>query len=149
MSELLLRHRAAGVRQVAFGDLFLADIRAYREQQLARVGMSALFPLWGRDTPTLAREVQRLGYRAVVTCVDTERLSPEFAGRDYDADFLADLPEGVDLCGENGEFHTFVWDGPVFRQPVRFTRGERVRREGRWEFCDLRGQGSEIRRDQG
>jgi uncharacterized protein (TIGR00290 family) len=137
MGEALARLRERGIETVAFGDLLLEDVRAYREAQLARAGMRALFPLWGRDTTRTAREIIARGFRAVLTCVDGEVLDERFAGRDYDARLLAELPAGVDPCGENGEFHTFVHDGPGFRSPVRFTRGEVVLRDGRFWYCDL------------
>jgi uncharacterized protein (TIGR00290 family) len=132
----LLSHRARGVTQVAFGDLFLADIRAYRERQLAALEMTARFPLWQRDTSVLAREFIALRFRAILVCVDPKRLDASFAGRSFDAELLADLPRDVDPCGENGEFHTFVTDGPIFNTPVQCTRGEVVTREG-FVFCDL------------
>jgi uncharacterized protein (TIGR00290 family) len=137
MGEALARLRERGIETVAFGDLRLEDVRAYREAQLARAGMRALFPLWDRDTARTAREIIARGFRAVLTCVDGEVLDERFAGRDYDARLLAELPAGVDPCGENGEFHTFVHDGPGFRSPVRFTRGEVVLRDGRFWYCDL------------
>ncbi len=133
----LARHAARGVRTIAFGDLYLADVRAYRERLVARHGLRALFPLWGEDTRRLARAFLAAGYRAVVVAVDTQHLDPTAAGREYDKRFLADLPAGVDPCGENGEFHTFVYDGPGFRRPVDFRRGEGVRRDGRFVFRDL------------
>jgi uncharacterized protein (TIGR00290 family) len=126
-----------GITSVAFGDIFLEDVRRYREENLAELGVEARFPLWGADTSELAREFTANGFRAAVTCVDTEQLPAEFAGRVYDEAFIADLPEGVDPCGENGEFHTFVYDGPVFREPVSFERGEPVMREDRFCFYDL------------
>lgn len=132
----LAMHRARGIRRVAFGDLFLADVRAYRERQLATVGMSGMFPVWGRDTTELAREFIGLGFRAVLVCVDAARLDASFAGRSFDRDLLRDLPAGIDPCGENGEFHTFVTDGPIFDTPVACTTGETVHRDG-YVFCDL------------
>jgi uncharacterized protein (TIGR00290 family) len=113
-----------GIGHMAFGDLFLEDIREYRERNLARAGLRAVLPLWGLDTRALAERFIELGYRALVASVDTQGLAASFAGRDYDAGFLADLPDGVDPCGENGEFHTFVHDGPLFSAPVAFTLGE-------------------------
>ena len=117
-----LRHRLPGLDTVVFGDLFLADIRAYRERMLARIGMRGLFPLWLRDTRMVAHQFVRLGYRAVLVCVDAE---------------LRDLPLGVDPCGENGEFHTFVYAGPGFRRDVRHERGAVVLRDQRFVYCDL------------
>jgi uncharacterized protein (TIGR00290 family) len=136
MKEALLGHFARGVRCVAFGDIFLEDLRAYREKNLSQVGMEALFPIWKRDTRELAREFVRLGFRAVTVCVDPRVLDASFAGRELDASFFADLPMGVDPCGENGEFHTFVFDGPIFRTPIAFRIGEVVTRDG-FCFCDL------------
>jgi len=137
MRSVLEKWVQRGVTGVAFGDLFLEDIRAYRERNLEQVGMAALFPLWGSDTAGLAHRFIDLGFRALVTCVDGEALSGEFVGRDYDEQFLRDLPESVDPCGENGEFHTFVYDGPLFPEPIDVLRGEVVLREKRFYFCDL------------
>ncbi|GAB4389174.1 MAG: ATPase [Thermodesulfovibrionales bacterium] len=137
MHEALLRHRRLGTARVAFGDIFLEDLRRYREENLRRAGMEAVFPIWGRKTPELARRFLALGFRAVVTCVDSEALDGSFAGREYDESFLSDLPPGVDPCGENGEFHSFVYDGPIFSEPVAVARGEVVVRDGRFHFCDL------------
>lgn len=132
-----LRARTPGFDTVVFGDLFLADIRAYRERMLERIGMRGLFPLWLRDTRALAHEFVRLGYRAVLVCVDAAQLAGEFAGREFDGDLLRDLPPEVDPCGENGEFHTFVYAGPGLREPVRHERGPVVVRDGRFVYCDL------------
>jgi uncharacterized protein (TIGR00290 family) len=132
-----LRSQHPGVRQLAFGDLFLADVRAYRERVLPPLGWEPLFPLWGQDTATLARQFVGAGYRALLTCVDTMQLGAEFAGRDFDADLLAELPPSVDPCGERGEFHTCVYAGPIFRQPLAIQAGTRVRRDDRFEYCDV------------
>ena len=129
--------RAGGIRHVAFGDLFLEDIRQYRLDSMRKMDMECVFPLWHRPTDKLAREFIALGFKAVLCCVDGQALAAEFAGREYDGALLHDLPTGVDPCGEHGEFHTFVYAGPVFRKPVAFTRGERVRRDDRFHFCDL------------
>jgi uncharacterized protein (TIGR00290 family) len=136
MKEALEEHFAVGVRRVAFGDIFLEDLRMYREQNLAQIGMQALFPIWKRDSRELARDFLRLGFQAITVCVDPRILDSSFVGRILDGSFFADLPPGVDPCGENGEFHTFVFDGPVFQTPVRFTPGEKVLRDG-FYFCDL------------
>ncbi len=128
--------RAAGVKRVAFGDLFLSDIRAYRERQLAALGMRALFPLWLRDTPALAREFIDRGFEAVLVCVEPAKIAPSFAGRAFDSQLLHDLPGGADPCGENGEFHTFVFNGPGFTRPVPVVVGPVVERDG-FVFCDL------------
>jgi uncharacterized protein (TIGR00290 family) len=132
-----LRTVTPGLDSVAFGDLFLEDIRAYRERQLARVAMRGVFPLWGRDTRQLAAEFTVLGYRAVVVCVDSAVLPPALAGLEYDDAFVRALPAGVDPCGENGEFHTFVYDGPPFAQPIAHARGEVVVRDERFVYADL------------
>jgi uncharacterized protein (TIGR00290 family) len=136
MKEALTEHLARGVQRVAFGDIFLEDLRVYRERNLAQLGMEAVFPIWKRDTRELARNFLRLGFRAIAVCIDPRVLDLSFAGRVLDPSFFAELPPGVDPCGENGEFHTFVFDGPVFRTPIRFVTGERVLRDGFW-FCDL------------
>ncbi len=136
MRQALETFLSQGIRRAAFGDLFLADIREYRERNLARAGMEAIFPLWEKDTAELARSFVERRFRAVLVCVDPRKLAASFAGREYDAALLASLPAGVDPCGENGEFHTFVYDGPIFREPVAFTRGETVVREG-FCFADL------------
>jgi len=136
MKEAVSYHFALGVRSVAFGDIFLEDLRAHREKNLAQVGMHALFPIWKRDTRELAQEFVRLGFRAITVCVDPRVLDASFAGRELDASFFADLPLGVDPCGENGEFHTYVFDGPVFKTPIAIRVGEKVLRDG-FCFCDL------------
>jgi uncharacterized protein (TIGR00290 family) len=136
MKEALALHFARGVRRVAFGDIFLEDLRVYREKNLAQVGMQALFPIWKRDTRELAREFVRLGFRAITVCVDPRVLDASFAGRELDKSFFADLPPAVDACGENGEFHTFVFDGPIFQTPIPCRVGEKVLRDG-FCFCDL------------
>ncbi len=125
-----------GIDHVAFSDLFLEDVRAYREERLGWAGKNGVFPLWGRDTAKLAREMVAAGFRAIVVCVDPRALAPSFAGRAFDLEFLADLPEGVDPCGENGEFHTFVWDAPMYRAPIRCRIGQVVTRDG-FAFCDV------------
>ncbi len=136
MARALAEARAEGIAHAVFGDLFLQDVRAYREAQLAGTGIAPLFPLWGRDTARLAREMIGGGLRAVLTCVDPRRVSPALAGRAFDAALLADLPPGVDPCGENGEFHSFAWGGPMFASPLAIAPGEIVEREG-FVFADL------------
>jgi uncharacterized protein (TIGR00290 family) len=136
MEEALLLYREKGVRRVAFGDIFLEDLRAYRERNLARVEMTALFPIWRRDTRELAAHFVANGFRAIAVCVDPRKLDAGFAGRELDDSFFRDLSEGVDPCGENGEFHTFVFDGPIFRQPIPVRTGDLVERDG-FVFCDL------------
>jgi uncharacterized protein (TIGR00290 family) len=136
MKLALDEHIARGIRHVAFGDIFLEDLRAYRERNLAQVGMEAIFPIWKRDTRELARDFLRLKFRAIAACVDPRVLDSSFAGRELDESFFADLPAGVDPCGENGEFHTFVFDGPIFRSPIGVAVGDKVMRDG-FCFCDL------------
>jgi uncharacterized protein (TIGR00290 family) len=135
MGQAFSECRARGVTHVAFGDLFLADIRAYRDRLMAAHGMTPLYPTWRADTDVLVREFIAQGFRAVLCCVDPKQLEPRFVGREIDLDFLAELPPGVDPCGENGEFHSFVFDGPDFAAPVPFTRGEVVERD--FSFAEL------------
>lgn len=137
MGELLVRYRDQGVKSVVFGDIFLEDIRKYREEKLAQVDMEVIEPLWKEDTTALARRFIALGFKAVLCCVDPKLLDPSFAGREIDEQFLADLPSTVDPCGENGEFHSFVYDGPIFKQRVDHRVGEVVLRPGGNYFCDL------------
>jgi uncharacterized protein (TIGR00290 family) len=132
----LAEYAARGIRHVAHGDLFLADLRAYRERNLARAQMTGVFPLWGRSSREIMETFIDLGFRAVLCCVEADRLAYSFAGREIDATLLRDLPEGVDSCGENGEYHTFVYDGPIFRHPVEFTQGVVVYRDNRY-YVDL------------
>jgi len=136
MGEAMARARAEGVLHVVFGDLFLEDIRAYREKQLAACGMTPIFPLWRRDTRELAEEMIAHGLSAYLTCVDPRKLDRSFAGRRFDAGFLRELPADVDPCGENGEFHTFANGGPMFKQAISVTAGEIVEREG-FIFADF------------
>jgi uncharacterized protein (TIGR00290 family) len=136
MEQALAGDLFGGVRTVAFADLFLEDIRAYREERLAAAGWRAQFPIWGRDTGTLAREFIDAGFEAVLVCVDPGQLDASFVGRSFDAELLAELPAGVDPCGENGEFHTFVHAGPIFDHPIEIELGEAVVRDG-FAFQDL------------
>jgi uncharacterized protein (TIGR00290 family) len=128
MTAALAPLQARGIGHAIFGDIYLADLRHYREQQLARVGMQAVFPLWQRPNADLLREYLDLGFRAVVVCVNEKYLDASFCGRELNADFLRDLPPGVDSCGENGEYHSFVYDAPYFSSPILFERGDIVRR---------------------
>lgn len=137
LAPALAMLRVAGIEALAFGDLFLEDIRAYRDAFMARHGMRPLYPLWGRDTRRFARDFVARGFKAVTTCVDLRVLDASFVGRLIDDDFLADLPTDVDPCGENGEFHSFVYDGPNFRWPIGFTAAERIV-ENPFCFCELR-----------
>ncbi len=137
MVEALTPLAWEGVRTVVAGDIFLTDVREYREQLLAGVGMRGVFPLWGRDTARLARSFVGSGFRAVTSCVDSHVLDSAFVGRVFDEEFLADLPSGADPCGENGEFHSFVFDGPLFREKVPCAMGEIVLRDAHFYYCDL------------
>lgn len=136
MKETLADFRDDGVDVVAFGDLFLEDIKAYRDGFLDRIGMVGCYPIWKRDTTALIAEFIDSGFKAVVSCVSVQRLDASFVGRVIDRSFLAGLPSNVDPCGENGEFHTFVFGGPIFRSEVRYTTGEIVLRDGHY-YCDL------------
>jgi uncharacterized protein (TIGR00290 family) len=136
MAEAFTSMPLSVIQTVAFGDLFLEDIRAYREERLTASGRHGLFPLWGRDTSILAREFIAAGFQAIIVCLDPKVLDASFAGRAYDEQLLADLPAGVDCCGENGEFHTFVHAGPIFAESIACETGEVLEREG-FVFCDL------------
>jgi uncharacterized protein (TIGR00290 family) len=136
MGEAVARARAEGIEAMAFGDLFLEDIRAYRVEKLRGTGLEPVFPLWGLPTDALARTMIAGGLRARLTCVDPKALEARFAGRDFDAALLAELPASVDPCGERGEFHTFAYAGPMFRAPVPVVSGEVVERDG-FVFADL------------
>ena len=136
MGEALAIHQKNGVECVAFGDIFLEDLRKYREQNLAKQGMKGLFPIWRRDTRELVRTFIQLGFQAIVVCVDSKVLGPSFAGKLIDYDFLKQLPDPVDPCGENGEFHSFVFDGPIFGEEIRFSVGEVALRDS-FYFSEL------------
>ncbi len=136
MRQVLDRALSEGITTVAFGDLFLEDIRAYRETQMAKVNMTPLFPVWGINTTELAHEMIASGLKARLTCVDPRKLDASFAGREFDEQLLRDLPPGTDPCGENGEFHSFVYAGPMFRREIPIETGEVVEREG-FVFADL------------
>ncbi|MHA3787803.1 Dph6-related ATP pyrophosphatase [Flavobacterium hauense] len=144
MDETVTGLLADGYQCTAFGDIFLEDLKAYREKQLEPYGIKTVFPLWKKDTKELLTQFISLGFKAITVCVDGSKLDSSFVGRIIDHDFIADLPEGVDICGENGEFHTFCFDGPYFKKPVPFTKGEIVMREydingfkSKFWFCDL------------
>jgi diphthamide synthase (EF-2-diphthine--ammonia ligase) len=136
MSAAVAQARARRITGIAFGDLFLEDVRRYRERQLEGSGLRLHFPLWHRPTAALAEEMVRGGLRARLTCVDPRAVAADLAGRAFDQELLASLPPGVDPCGENGEFHTFAWDGPMFERPVPVRAGEVVARDG-FVFADL------------
>jgi diphthamide synthase (EF-2-diphthine--ammonia ligase) len=132
----MLEYKDNDVLIVAFGDVFLQDLREYRQRNLAKIGMEAIFPIWCRDTTEIVRTFITLGFKAYLTCVDREKLGKDFAGRPIDADLIHDLPDGVDPCGENGEFHSYVYDGLIFQRPVEVGVGEVVLRDVRY-FADL------------
>ena len=137
MAEVLTRYKEQGVDSVVFGDIFLEDLRQYREENLARIGMRGIFPLWKRDTSDLMVSLIGLGFKARTVCVDNHALGKEFVGRIIDQEFVAGLPAGVDVCGENGEYHSFVYEGPIFDHTIPCRTGEIVLRDGRFYFCDL------------
>jgi uncharacterized protein (TIGR00290 family) len=139
------RARHSDLSAIAFGDLFLEDVRAYRERLLSGTGLTPLFPLWGAPTPALAERCCDLGVDARLVCVDTTQLSADFAGRSYDRKLLAELPAGVDPCGERGEFHTFVANAPGYAAPITYIVGEIVRRGERFVYCDLVPDGGRLR----
>ena len=136
MSEALIKFKQDGVEAVAFGDIFLEEVRKYREDNLAQLNMKGVFPIWGRNSAELVRSFISLGFKAVVSCINTKVLDKKFLGRQLDEDFINELPPDIDPCGENGEFHTFVYDGPIFKQEIGYNRGESVLRDS-FYFCDL------------
>jgi uncharacterized protein (TIGR00290 family) len=137
MTEVLQKYLTSGVSSVGFGDIFLEDLRKYREDHLSKIGMKAVFPIWKRDTTELAHEFIDLGFKAVITCVDSNILDKIFIGRLFDEQFLSELPANIDPCGENGEFHSFVYDGPIFKERVSYEKGEINLRDNRFWYCDL------------
>ncbi len=136
MGEVLTKFKQDGIAQVVFGDVFLEWVKKYREDNLAKLGMKGIFPLWGRDTAELTRSFIALGFQAIITCINSKVLDKRFAGRRLDEHFLAELPPNVDPCGENGEFHSFVFDGPIFKERIAYTLGESVLRNS-FYFCEL------------
>jgi uncharacterized protein (TIGR00290 family) len=137
LQSLLERYAFTGVSAVIFGDIFLQDLREYREKNLSKIGMKGIFPLWNRKTELLSRSFITSGFKAVVTCIDSEALGGIYVGRTYDHEFLSSIPSSVDPCGENGEFHSFVYDGPIFKRKIEISTGEVVVRDDRFFFCDL------------
>ena len=137
MEKVLEKYVSTGYRAMIFGDIFLQDIREYREKNLSKAGMRGIFPLWNMSTAELSNTFIQNGFKAIITCIDKTVIDKSFAGRIYDESFINDLPDTADPCGENGEFHTFVFDGPVFKKPIKFTKGELVLRNDRFYFCDL------------
>lgn len=137
MRAILERYQADGVSAVVFGDIFLEDVRKQREQNLSMINMKGLFPLWRRGTSELAETFIELGFKAIITCVDSKALPKTFVGRTFDKQFLSELPSKVDPCGENGEFHSFVYEGPIFQENILYTVGEVVMKDNRFYYCDL------------
>jgi uncharacterized protein (TIGR00290 family) len=137
MEGVLSEYLTVGVSSIVFGDIFLEEVRRSREDNLSKVGMKGIFPNWKKDTSELAKTFIDLGFKAIITCVDSKALDKKFVGRVFDEQFLSDLPSSVDPCGENGEFHSFAYDGPIFQRRIRFETGEVVFREGRFYYCDL------------
>ena len=138
MREVLTKFQADGVNSVVFGDVFLEGVKKYREGNLSKIGMKGIFPLWKKDSFDLANTFIDLGFKAIITCVDSKMLDKEFVGRVFDKQFLSELPSNVDPSGENGEFHSFVYDGPMFQEKISFTIGHIVLRNNRFYFCDLK-----------
>lgn len=136
MKAFIITVKEKGVECFAFGDLFLEHVRAYREALLQGTGIAPLFPIWGFSTKTLSRQMVSNGLKAVITCINADQLSKEYAGREYNESFLEDIPEGIDPCGENGEFHSFAFDGPMFQYPIKVISGETVHRDAAY-FTDL------------
>lgn len=137
MEKVLKKYLSSGYKSMIFGDIFLQDIREYREKNLSKVGMKAVFPLWNKSTAELSRTFILNKFKSIITCIDNTVLDESFVGRIYDESFINDLPPLVDPCGENGEFHTFVFNGPLFKSPIKYTKGEIVLRNDRFYFCDL------------
>ncbi|MBI5629919.1 MAG: adenine nucleotide alpha hydrolase [Elusimicrobia bacterium] len=137
LREVLGRFKAQGITKVAFGDLFLEDLRQYRDEHLARIGMTGVYPLWMRDTEELARTFIGLGFKAILSCVDTRAIDASFAGREIDCGLLGDLPESADPCGEYGEYHSFVYVGPIFKKAIACRAGKKVLRAQRFNYCDI------------
>lgn len=137
MRESLSLFKSQGITKIAFGDLFLEDLKQYRDERLAQVGMTGVYPLWMRDTEELVRTFIALGFKAILACVDTQAIAASFAGREVDASLLSDLPESADPCGEYGEFHSFVYAGPIFKKPIPCRTGETAMRTPRFNYCEI------------
>lgn len=138
MRKILKRHLTKGVKSVVFGDIFLEDLKRQRQNNLAKLKMKAIFPLWNKETSRLAKKIIRLGFKAIITCTDSSILNNNFTGREYDENFLSELGSNIDACGENGEFHTFVYDGPIFHKKVPFTKSKVIIKNKNFHYCDLR-----------
>ena len=137
MHEKLLYYKKKGVNAVVYGDIFLDELRSNRENNLIKLEMKGLFPLWKTNTSKVAAAFINLGFKAIVTCIDSEKLDKKYVGCEYNKEFINELPDEVDICGENGEFHTFVYDGPIFKEKIQCIKGEVVLRDNRYYFCDL------------
>jgi len=137
MRDKLVDYQSMGVLSVVFGDIFLEDLKKYREGNLSKIGMKGIFPIWKKDTTGLSHRFIDLGFKAVITCVDSNVLDKRFVGVPYNKQFLREIPSTIDPCGENGEFHSFVYEGPIFRERISFTIGDIVLRDNRFYFCDL------------
>ena len=137
LKKVLLKFKNKGINEVVFGDIFLEDVKKYRDELLDKLDMKGIYPIWKVDSKELARKFIELGFKAVTTCIDSQQIDKKFVGREYDSEFLNDLPNSADPCGENGEFHTFVYDGPLFSQNISFNKGEVVLRDNRFYYCDL------------
>ena len=137
MRDALELFKTRGIRKVAYGDLFLEDVKRYRDQHLSEVGMAGIYPIWMRDTQELVRTFIGLGFKAILACVDTQAIAASFAGREISYQLLRDLPETADPCGEHGEYHSFVYDGPIFKTAIACRTGDRVLRAGRFNYCDI------------
>jgi uncharacterized protein (TIGR00290 family) len=138
IEKVLVRYREQGITSVAFGDIFLEDLKKYREANLAKIGLKGIFPLWKQTSFILAKKLINLKFKAILTCVDSQQLDGKFCGREFDEALLSELPKNVDPCGENGEFHTFTYAGPIFKEKINFTKGETVVRDNRYYFTDLK-----------
>jgi uncharacterized protein (TIGR00290 family) len=137
MRATLMNFKAQGITKIAFGDLFLEDVKRYRDERLAQIGMAGLYPIWMRDTDELVRTFIGLGFKALLACVDTEAIDASFAGREINADLLRDLPDTADPCGEYGEYHSFVFNGPIFARAIACKAGATVMRTARFNYCDI------------
>jgi len=137
LTETLSIYKNKGITEVAFGDIFLEDVKEYRDELLKKMGMKGIYPIWQKNSKELAKVFIESGFRAITTCIDSQQIHKNFAGKEYDQDFLDDLPDTADPCGENGEFHTFVYNGPIFNVKVNFIIGDIVLRDNRFFYCDL------------
>jgi uncharacterized protein (TIGR00290 family) len=137
MERSLLKYKKKGINNVAFGDIFLEDVRKYRKINLQKVNMNAHFPLWNINSKKLANKFIDLGFKAILTCVDTQQLDGKFSGREFTKELLEELPFKVDPCGENGEFHAFVYDGPIFKKRIEIKKGEIILRDNRFNYCEI------------